>query len=66
MYGDTLVPLALNLCIFFSLSIKLPQCFKEKISAAVHLQPGGIRRNFDTPPPRQLSFFHVRSLVQAL
>lgn len=29
-------------------------------------QPGGIRRTLDKPPPRQLSFFPVQSLVQAL
>ena len=32
------------MCIFNPLSSKLPYCFKIKITAAVHIQPGGIRR----------------------
>ncbi|WP_155816397.1 hypothetical protein [Bacillus methanolicus] len=43
----------LNNSIPFSLSIELPQCFKEEIFRLC-FQPGGIRRMFDKPPPRQL------------
>ncbi|WP_217642781.1 hypothetical protein [Bacillus sp. UNCCL13] len=31
----------------------MPKCFKEETSVVRH-QPGGIRRYFDKPPPRQL------------
>ena len=40
--------------ISFSLCTKLPLCFKEEIFGCA-FQPGGIRRTFDTPPPRQLT-----------
>ena len=49
--------------ISFSLCIKLPLCFKEEIFGCA-FQPGGIRRTFDKPPPRQLT--HSLRLVQAL
>ena len=40
--------------ISFSLCRKLPRCFKEEIFGCA-FQPGGIRRTFDKPPPRQLT-----------
>ncbi len=49
--------------IFFSLCTELPLCFKEEIFGCAS-QPGGIRRTFDTPPPRQLT--SPLRLVQAL
>jgi hypothetical protein len=54
------------MCIFNPLCSELPHCFKIEITAAVHIQPGGIRRSFDKPPPRQLSLFSRPDLVQAL
>ncbi len=49
----TLLNITVIMRIFLSLCTELPLCFKEEFSV-VHFQPGGIRRTFDTPPPRQL------------
>jgi hypothetical protein len=39
------------------LSNKSPHCFSHQVFGRDNQQPGGIRRYFDKPPPRQLSRF---------
>ncbi len=71
---DTLVPLSLLVsCLFGSFLLSAyPSlcplgCPKDlkKCFVGCAWQPGGIRRNFDKPPPRQLYSF-VLGIVQAL
>jgi hypothetical protein len=54
----------LLVCAFSSLCARSCLRVLKKKFSVVHFQPGGIRRTFDTPPPRQLTH-HIR-LVQAL
>ena len=42
-------------CAFSSLCAQSCLCVLKKKFSVVHVQPGGIRRTFDTPPPRQLT-----------